>query len=144
MKISAQIKKDILEEVQKLMKVSDKVQEKAINNIPIEHTQNLDDEKELIQGMGGPSKYIAHNKAMYKMLGGISGVSLGAKLGLMTEPHETFNLENIPDQIDTGDLIGYGITGLGALAGGYLGNRLGNQYGEHLSKKTLKELGYLK
>lgn len=139
-------KNRIFEEMQQIINApintANKVQEKAIQHLPVEMTQDLQDEKELVHGMGGPSRYIAHNKAMYKMLGGISGLSLGAKVGLLAEPHELFNIQDNPDSIvDPGDLIGYGLTGIGAIGGGYLGSRLGNKYGEYLSNKTLESLG---
>ena len=106
-----------------------------ISKLPIEKMADLQDEKELIKDLGGPNRYVANNKATYKLLGAVGGASAGVKLPLVHNFGDDFtNNETLSGAID------YGLMGLGFLGGGYLGSKLGKSFGETLSKKTIETL----
>jgi len=55
--------------------------------------------------------------------------------------HHLFNIEN-QEGLDSGDALS-ALSTVALLGGGaYLGSKLGNKYGEHVSKKTLDELNF--
>jgi hypothetical protein len=98
-------------------------------HLPIEKLVDLKDEKEIIKGVGSKNIYVANNANTYKILGSIAGASTGIKAGLETgdiimEPEEPTALMNA-----IGGTLGF-------LGGGYIGSKLGKDYGTALSSKT--------
>ena len=133
------INKKLILEQQKLLDkginyTADKGTKKLVEYLPVEKIIDLNDEKQMVSELGGPTRYRANNKNTWKLLGGIGGASLGAKLAMMPEYHEHFS----------SDPVAYGAMGLGVLGGffggGYLGSKLGKDFGEHLSNKVLVDL----
>jgi len=100
-----------------------------VNHLPIEKLVDLNDEKEIIDGMGGKNRYIANTSNTYKLLGSVGGASAGVKAGL-----ESGELYADPDEPTLALDLAAGAAGF--LGGGYLGSKFGKDYGNALSTKT--------
>lgn len=101
----------------------------VVNNLPLEKLVDLNDEKEIIDGMGGEKRYIANQAGTYKLLGGVGGASAGVKAGLETG-------DAIMDPDDPTMAMNLAGGAIGFLGGGYLGSKFGKDYGGSLAQKT--------
>jgi len=105
----------------------------VVNNLPLEKLVDIEDEKEIIQGLGGEKRYVANQANNYKLLGGIGGASAGIKGGLETgELFDASDDASLPLNIAGGTL--------GFLGGGYLGSKFGKDYGSTLAQKTYDKI----